>query len=132
MLDAPVLTSAERTLTYRSLGTPASAHERATRLRDAANRCELFTDVLLDAMNGDVFVRVSDRDARAFAQKAEHCDDGLRDIDPSSVIVAGAAPIRNGLNSWGKPPASIDRMRALKTRFDPNNILNPERFVGGI
>jgi glycolate oxidase FAD binding subunit len=132
VLDACVLETGERSIAYRSLGTPDSAQERATKLRDAANRHELFTDVLLDVMNGDVFVNVSERDARAFAQKIEACDDDLRAIDPHSVIVAGRAPIRASLEGWGKPPAAIEKMREIKARFDPNNILNPGRFVGGI
>lgn len=132
VLDACISETGERTMMYRSLGTPGSAQERATRLRDAANRRELFTDVLLDAMNGDVFLNVSERDARAFAQKIEACDDDLRAIDPCSVIVSGRAPIRASLDAWGKPPAAIEKMREIKARFDPNNILNPGRFVGGI
>jgi len=37
-----------------------------------------------------------------------------------------------GVDRWGKLPDSIDLMRRIKRQFDPNNILNPGRFVGGI
>jgi glycolate oxidase FAD binding subunit len=37
-----------------------------------------------------------------------------------------------GVDRWGKLPDSIDLMRRIKHQFDPNNILNPGRFVGGI
>jgi glycolate oxidase FAD binding subunit len=132
LLDAPLANVGERSITYRSMGLPESASGRAIQMRDAANRRELYTDVVLDVMNGDVFVRVSERDARAFAVKIEPCDDDVRAIDPQSIIVAGAAEIRTSLRGWGEPPPAIEKMRALKRRFDPNAILNRGRFVGGI
>lgn len=132
ILDACIESVGERSVTYRSLGPPESAESRATALRDAANRKELFTDVLTDIMNGDVFLRVSDRDSRAFAEKIEACDDDVRSLDPRSVLVAGDAPIRSSLPAWGAEPPAIEKMRALKHRFDPNGTLNPGRFVGGI
>ncbi len=132
IIDAQIAAVGERSVTYRSLGLPHDAERRATALRDAANGVHLFTDVLLDLMNGDVFLRVSDRDSRAFAEKIERCDDALRTLDPASVVVAGNSPIRATLRAWGRPPQAIDKMRALKQHFDPNGILNPGRFVGGI
>ena len=36
------------------------------------------------------------------------------------------------LDSWGDPGDALTLMRAVKNRLDPNNTLNPGRFVGGI
>ena len=33
--------------------------------------------------------------------------------------VVGSHPHRASLNVWGEPPASVERMRELKARFDP-------------
>jgi FAD/FMN-containing dehydrogenase len=48
------------------------------------------------------------------------------------MVVAGEHPRRASLQVWGADPPAIDRMRALKARFDPNRTLNPGRFVGRI
>jgi glycolate oxidase FAD binding subunit len=40
--------------------------------------------------------------------------------------------VPKGVDRWGKLPDSIDLMRRIKHQFDPNNILNPGRFIGGI
>ncbi len=47
----------------------------------------------------------------------------------SLTLLQGIAP---GLDRWGKLPNSISLMREIKRRFDPNAILNPGRFLGGI
>jgi glycolate oxidase FAD binding subunit len=36
------------------------------------------------------------------------------------------------LDTWGKPGDALPLMRAVKNQFDPKNMLNPCRFLGGI
>jgi glycolate oxidase FAD binding subunit len=41
-------------------------------------------------------------------------------------------PAESKLDCWGTPPDSLPLMRQIKSRFDPEGILNPGRFLGGI
>jgi len=52
--------------------------------------------------------------------------------DGQVVVIAAPAALKQDLDVWGPPPLGFPIMRALKQALDPNGILNPGRFVGGI
>lgn len=131
-VDAYIASIGERSMTYRIPANAADAARRSLALSELAHRFELRTDAIVDLMNGDVVIRVSDLDAHALGSKIEMFDDALHDDEPAALIVAGDHPSRPLLRVWGAVPDALDRMRALKDRFDPNHTLNPGRFIGGI
>ena len=47
----------------------------------------------------------------------------------SVVILAGPNEFRHDARTWGTPPATLHLMRRLRSAFDPNNVINPGRFV---
>jgi glycolate oxidase FAD binding subunit len=49
-----------------------------------------------------------------------------------AVMLAAPPNLKDGVDVWGPPPASLNLMREIKRRFDPKNLLNPGRFVGGL
>ena len=132
IVDAYVACLGERSITYRISAFPDDVLPQADACKALAERFELRTDTIIDAMNGDLLFRVSDLDARAFGTKIEMFDDALHDDQPRAVIVAGNHPSRSVLNVWGEAPDGLERMRELKKQFDPGNILNPGRFVAGL
>lgn len=56
----------------------------------------------------------------------------LHELHGHLIIESAPAPLKQTLGAWDEPGASFKLMQALKRKFDPNNILNPGRFVGGI
>jgi len=52
--------------------------------------------------------------------------------DEHVTILVAPAEWKRGLDVWGTAPETLDVMRALKTHFDPDRVLNPGRFVGFI
>ncbi|OLC27138.1 MAG: hypothetical protein AUG06_06130 [Actinobacteria bacterium 13_1_20CM_2_65_11] len=47
----------------------------------------------------------------------------------SLVLMAGPSEFRHDAGAWGTPPATLHLMRRLRSAFDPNQVINPGRFV---
>jgi glycolate oxidase FAD binding subunit len=132
IVDAYVSTLGQRSITYRIGSLPAGAMPAAETAAAVARRFALRCERIVDLSNGDAVVRVSELDAQRLAASMHAFDAALHERIPQAVVVACEHPERDALQIWGREPAAIAQMRALKRRFDPNNILNPGRFVGGI
>ena len=50
----------------------------------------------------------------------------------SAVVEHCPLGVKRQIDVWGDSPDSLKVMQALKKRFDPDDILNPGRFLGGI
>jgi len=49
-----------------------------------------------------------------------------------AILFAAPAEEKIGIDVWGPSPPTIGLMREIKSRFDPREILNPGRLIGGI
>ena len=47
----------------------------------------------------------------------------------SLILMAGPSDLRHDAGAWGTPPATLHLMRRLRSAFDPNEVINPGRFV---
>jgi glycolate oxidase FAD binding subunit len=52
-------------------------------------------------------------------------------LQGSCVVLDAPAAVKHAVDVWGPIPA-LDLMRRVKERFDPDGLLSPGRFVGGI
>ncbi len=56
----------------------------------------------------------------------------VRGIGGTAVVTHAPPAIKETLDVWGETTSAIDTMRNLKRQYDPNRVLNPGRFMGGI
>ncbi len=56
----------------------------------------------------------------------------IHELHGHLIIESAPSTFRKNLNAWDDVGASFKLMQSLKRKFDPNNILNPGRFVRGI
>ena len=86
------------------------------------------------------FVSVSPRLGTVFAGVKSHLEvpafqawvRALRDVVPATTIIAAPLPWKADLDTWNHDPSALDLMRALKREFDPDSVINPGRYAGGI
>ena len=56
-----------------------------------------------------------------------------RDLEAASgSLMVLKQPAESKLDCWGTLPDSLPLMREIKRRFDPDGVLNPGRFLGGL
>jgi glycolate oxidase FAD binding subunit len=114
---------------------PAAGRARvrlSARPSDVAGLCRVASDVAGAAalravlpLAGSVVVEVEDAQLPLLSAAAERAD---AVFFAERAPGAGAAPC----DVYGAAPDSLALMRAVKARFDPQRVLSPGRFVGGI
>ena len=64
---------------------------------------------------------------------------GLRGIQETAAGWGGDAivercpeSVKEYIDVWGQEPSGMAIMRRIKGQFDPANVLNPGRFIGGL
>ena len=73
-----------------------------------------------------------DADAVEVAGELRKIQDTATTLGGGAIVERCPQPIRDCLDVWGDQPSGMAIMRRLKQQFDPHNILNPGRFIGGL
>ena len=73
------------------------------------------------------------------SENAVQVTERLRQIQSTAVSLGGDAivetcpqAVRELIDVWGPAPSGMEIMRRIKRQFDPKNLLNPGRFIGGL
>jgi glycolate oxidase FAD binding subunit len=122
--------------------TPIS---HALDLVEAAERCARRADLTVShragAARGRVDLVLSDQRAAGAPEECEadrfaSCVTQMRAeavaLGGSLFVTQGSTLLPADFDSWGDVGPALALMRRIKERFDPNRILNPGRFVGGM
>jgi glycolate oxidase FAD binding subunit len=55
-----------------------------------------------------------------------------REAEGNLVVLKAPSEVKSRVDVWGLPGTALPFMQRPKAQFDPQRILNPGRFVGGI
>jgi glycolate oxidase FAD binding subunit len=117
----------ERGLRIRVDALPARVNAAARTLRDAGSRLLVYPGA------GLVFAFFELGPDAGGAQAAlAAARDAARAGGGGFVVEAAPLAVKRAHDVFGDPPGGLGVMRALKQGFDPEGILNPGRFAGGI
>jgi len=67
-----------------------------------------------------------------FGTEAEAATHVARELGGYAVLEACPPEVKRRLDAWGPVGADFRLMERIKREFDPNSILNPGRYVGGL
>jgi glycolate oxidase FAD binding subunit len=132
LCDAYLIRLGNRSVTYCSRGFTSDLVERSETIARLARAENLQLETIEDVRTGDVIARVSTPVSSQLAGRIAPFDATLVAELPRTLVLTAPETLRGRLAMWGAPPSSLDTMRAIKARFDPNGTLAPGRFVGGI
>ena len=90
-------------------------------------------DVLASARAGNGVLIISlDGETPNVIKAAVSLRELVNSLNGNMVIQQAPPSIKSEMDVWGEIGSSLSIMKKLKYQFDPNCVMNPGRFVGGI
>jgi glycolate oxidase FAD binding subunit len=86
--------------------------------------------VVADAIAGTAWV--AGAPTRTALQRFLQLATMARDHRGHAIIFSAPAELKHGVEVWGESPPTLSLMRGVKHQFDPKELLNPGRFLGGL
>jgi glycolate oxidase FAD binding subunit len=86
--------------------------------------------VVCDAMTGTVWLSFPSRPAAI--QRFAAIESLARAQRGHAVLFTAPGALKAAVNVWGSSPEMLPIMREIKRQFDPSELFNPGRFVGGL
>jgi hypothetical protein len=94
--------------------------------RDSATNGAILS-VLADAANGIIWANVRSSYAAATSEISAKLITKWAQTWPQLTVATASADLKASV--WGAPPAALPLMNRIKARFDPQDLLNPGRFL---
>ncbi len=117
-------------LTLKASLLPSKVAHWLTRLEQVCQQQQMHATWRAHAGHGLVLVNLTG-DATTLVTTTHELRQAAMEHQGSMVITEASLELMPRIDVWGPVPA-LDVMRNLKARFDPHNMLNPGRFVGGL
>lgn len=103
-----------------------------------ANSYNFDSPIISRAGNGIVYISLiplnSDDESNPlkYAKAIEEIRKAAKNLKGYLIVKSALPELKSIVNVWGTPGQDFTLMKKLKESFDPHNILNPGRFIGGI
>lgn len=75
---------------------------------------------------------ISSEDAVRAAERLQQIQSTAVSLGGDAIIETCPQAVRELIDVWGPAPSGMEIMRRIKRQFDPKNLLNPGRFIGGL
>jgi glycolate oxidase FAD binding subunit len=111
---------------------PKELHHALRVAFDTANARKLEPPhIFAHAAIASIYASV-DGDHAALEAFATNLRAELHRLHGHTIVENAPSTLRKDLNAWDEVGASLKLIQSIKRKFDPHDILNPGRFVGGI
>lgn len=124
-------TDAEQSLVCKVSVLPGDVHALVQTIRRVAEPLRLIWDLKIQAL-GSGMLRVSGANEQALLAALSILRAEIGQLSGSCVALHAPLDVKQRIDVWGAEPGALPLMRRVKDRFDPQHVLNPGRFVGGI
>ena len=74
----------------------------------------------------------SGENAVQVAERLRQVQSTAADLGGDAIVEACPPAAKELIDVWGPAPSGMGIMRRIKQQFDPTNVLNPGRFIGGL
>jgi glycolate oxidase FAD binding subunit len=129
-----VTTHTHTTLGCKVSTLPKTVEELFQMVDRMEKRYEVPVLLQAHAGNGIVYIYFSrpETPVETFVKIIEELRTSVVNSGGNLVVELAPIGLKERIEVWGDPGSSFRLMRGIKAQFDPHNILNPGRFVGGL
>ncbi|MBO9319722.1 MAG: FAD-binding oxidoreductase, partial [Chloroflexus sp.] len=111
-------------LVVRITCLPAALSRVLAAARDVAQRAAVSLQAVARAINGIAYLRV-----HGSVSQLHEWHTAVLQVAPQTVLLAAPTSLVSEVPAFGTQIANLEVMQRIKQEFDPENLLNPGRFV---